>query len=102
MDAKRGCVVVGAGPGNGLAFARRFGAARYQVATLTRDAARLSDLAAMGRRPHRGYWCHGVDQGRRTVCRLCIGQGGPAPAAHRSPVSLMSLSGRTTSRSPAS
>lgn len=38
-------VIVGAGSGNGAAFARRFAAAGYQVALLARDPARLSSLA---------------------------------------------------------
>ncbi len=38
------CVIVGAGPGNGAAFARRFARAGYQVALLARDPARLADL----------------------------------------------------------
>jgi NAD(P)-dependent dehydrogenase (short-subunit alcohol dehydrogenase family) len=40
------CVVVGAGPGNGLAVARRFGAAGYRVAMLARDPEKLKPLAA--------------------------------------------------------
>jgi NAD(P)-dependent dehydrogenase (short-subunit alcohol dehydrogenase family) len=39
------CVIVGAGPGNGAAFARCFAAAGYRVALLARDLARLSSLA---------------------------------------------------------
>jgi NADP-dependent 3-hydroxy acid dehydrogenase YdfG len=37
--------VVGAGPGNGAAFARRFAAEGYQVALLARNEARLKSLA---------------------------------------------------------
>ncbi|NOX94823.1 MAG: SDR family NAD(P)-dependent oxidoreductase [Alphaproteobacteria bacterium] len=40
------CVVVGAGPGNGAAFARRFAADGYAVAVLARDFDRLSTMAS--------------------------------------------------------
>lgn len=40
------CAIVGAGPGNGAAFARRFAAAGYRVALLARNLERLSGLAA--------------------------------------------------------
>jgi NAD(P)-dependent dehydrogenase (short-subunit alcohol dehydrogenase family) len=40
------CVIVGAGPGNGAAFARRFGQAGYQTALLARDQSALADLTA--------------------------------------------------------
>ncbi|MFM2417968.1 MAG: hypothetical protein RL385_2691 [Pseudomonadota bacterium] len=43
--ARRVCAVVGAGPGNGAAFARRFAAEGYQVALLARNEARLKSLA---------------------------------------------------------
>ena len=39
------CAVVGVGPGNGSAIARRFSAAGYAVALLARRADRLADLA---------------------------------------------------------
>ena len=35
------CVIVGAGPGNGLAFTRRFAAAGYRIAALARSAENL-------------------------------------------------------------
>lgn len=38
------CVVAGAGPGNGMAFGRRFQAGGYQVVLLARDGARLQGL----------------------------------------------------------
>jgi NAD(P)-dependent dehydrogenase (short-subunit alcohol dehydrogenase family) len=38
------CVIVGAGPGNGAAFARRFTDAGYRVALLARDRAALGTL----------------------------------------------------------
>ena len=40
------CVVVGVGPGNGAAFARRFAADGYAVAMLARDDAFTKELAA--------------------------------------------------------
>ena len=40
------CVIAGAGPGNGAAFARRFKQAGYRVALLARDESRLAALAA--------------------------------------------------------
>lgn len=40
------CVVVGAGPGNGAALARRFAKAGHPVALIARDAQRLDALAA--------------------------------------------------------
>ena len=39
------CAIVGAGPGNGAAFARRFADAGYRVALLARDRQRLETLA---------------------------------------------------------
>jgi NAD(P)-dependent dehydrogenase (short-subunit alcohol dehydrogenase family) len=42
----RSCVVVGAGPGNGLAFGQRFASAGQRVALLARDESRLRQLAA--------------------------------------------------------
>jgi NAD(P)-dependent dehydrogenase (short-subunit alcohol dehydrogenase family) len=44
--AQRICAIVGAGPGNGLAFARRFAAGGYGVALVGRDAEKLGALAA--------------------------------------------------------
>lgn len=40
------CVVVGVGPGNGAAFARRFAAAGYRVAMLARTLQATQELAA--------------------------------------------------------
>ena len=44
MSDSKNCVVVGAGPGNGLALGRRFQAAGYQVALLARSADNLKQL----------------------------------------------------------
>lgn len=43
--AKPVCAVLGVGPGNGAAFARRFAAGGYRVALLSRDRAKLDALA---------------------------------------------------------
>lgn len=44
-DAQPLCAVVGAGPGNGRAFAERFAAAGYRVALLARHVEQLRDIA---------------------------------------------------------
>jgi len=46
MSDKPVCVVVGVGPGNGAAFARRFASAGYAVALLARSGELIDDLAA--------------------------------------------------------
>jgi len=43
---RRVCVVIGAGPGNGAAVARRFADGGYHVALIARDPAKLEALAA--------------------------------------------------------
>ena len=43
---KRVCVVAGVGPGNGAAFARRFGGEGYSVALLARSTAFSSEVAS--------------------------------------------------------
>jgi NAD(P)-dependent dehydrogenase (short-subunit alcohol dehydrogenase family) len=45
-DIKKVCVVVGVGPGNGAALARRFAADGYSVALLARSATTSAKLAA--------------------------------------------------------
>src|SRR5262245_16500516 len=45
MSDKPLCVVVGVGPGNGAAFARRFAAEQYRVALLARQLAFSEELA---------------------------------------------------------
>jgi short-subunit dehydrogenase len=61
--ASQVCVVAGVGPGNGVAFSRRFAAEGYRVAMLARSAERLSDLEAQipG---SRGYACDVGDAGQ--------------------------------------
>ena len=44
--ADRACAIVGAGPGNGLAFARRFAAEGYRVALVGRTREKLEAVAA--------------------------------------------------------
>jgi NAD(P)-dependent dehydrogenase (short-subunit alcohol dehydrogenase family) len=44
--AERICAIVGAGPGNGLAFARRFAADGYRVALIGRTREKLEAVAA--------------------------------------------------------
>jgi NAD(P)-dependent dehydrogenase (short-subunit alcohol dehydrogenase family) len=44
--SNKSCIIVGAGPGNGLAFGRRFAEAGYRVALLARTQERLQQLAA--------------------------------------------------------
>lgn len=43
-QARPVCVVAGAGPGNGLAYARRFQASGYRSVLLARNNARLQGL----------------------------------------------------------
>lgn len=44
--SNKSCIIVGAGPGNGLAFGRRFAESGYRVALLARNQERLQQLAA--------------------------------------------------------
>ncbi|MBI4695775.1 MAG: SDR family NAD(P)-dependent oxidoreductase [Gammaproteobacteria bacterium] len=44
--AKSVCLVIGAGPGNGAAFARRFAAAGHRLVLAARDVASLATIAA--------------------------------------------------------
>jgi NAD(P)-dependent dehydrogenase (short-subunit alcohol dehydrogenase family) len=55
------CVIVGAGPGNGAAFARRFAGAEHPVALLARDQAGLVALTA-DIPGSRGYACDATDE----------------------------------------
>ena len=54
------CAVVGVGPGNGAAFARRFSAEGYAVALLARSRA-LTDELASSLPDARAYACHVSD-----------------------------------------
>jgi len=58
--AKRVCVVAGVGPGNGAAFARRFGAEGYAVALLARSTA-FSEEVASELPDARAYACDVAD-----------------------------------------
>ncbi len=58
---KRVCAVVGVGPGNGAAFARRFAAEGYAVALLARGTELTTSLAAELR--GRAYACDVADAG---------------------------------------
>ncbi|MEM9188059.1 MAG: SDR family NAD(P)-dependent oxidoreductase [Myxococcota bacterium] len=66
-ETKEGvCVVVGVGPGNGEAFARRFLAGGYHVALVSRTQSKLDAMAKeMGEGPHgvaaRGFACDAGD-----------------------------------------
>lgn len=64
--------LVGAGPGLGLAAARRFGAAGHSVALLARDRGHLDDLAAAldgDRIKGRGYTADVLDPDSPALCR---------------------------------
>ena len=54
------CAIVGIGPKNGAAFARRFDSEGYQVALLSRSTA-LSEELAKGLRAARAYSCDATD-----------------------------------------
>jgi NAD(P)-dependent dehydrogenase (short-subunit alcohol dehydrogenase family) len=58
--AKRVCVVAGVGPGNGAAFARRFGAEGYAVALLARSTG-FSEEVASELPDARAYACDVTD-----------------------------------------
>jgi len=58
--AKRVCVVAGVGPGNGAAFARRFGAEGFAVALLARSTA-FSEEVASELPDARAYACDVAD-----------------------------------------
>jgi NAD(P)-dependent dehydrogenase (short-subunit alcohol dehydrogenase family) len=59
-EEKPVCVVVGVGPGNGEAFARRFSDEGYAVALLSRSTRHTAELAAV--LPHaRAYACDAAD-----------------------------------------
>ncbi|WP_018547860.1 SDR family NAD(P)-dependent oxidoreductase [Streptomyces sp. LaPpAH-108] len=82
--------LVGAGPGLGLATARRFGAAGYDVALLARDADRLdalvAELAADGVRA-RGYPADVLDPASLTTAlRRAADELGPVEILQYSPV----------------
>ncbi|MFI6875141.1 SDR family NAD(P)-dependent oxidoreductase [Streptomyces sp. NPDC050400] len=82
--------LVGAGPGLGLAAARRFGAAGHQVALLARNAERLDGLVAdltTTRVRARGYTADVLDPtSLTTALRTAAGELGPVEILQYSPV----------------
>lgn len=56
----RVCAIVGVGPGNGVALARRFAESGYRIALLARDADKLAALAA-DVPGARGFACDATD-----------------------------------------
>ncbi len=54
------CVIIGVGPGNGAAFARRFSLGGYQVALLARQTNFIEELASEIENAH-AYTCDVVD-----------------------------------------
>jgi NAD(P)-dependent dehydrogenase (short-subunit alcohol dehydrogenase family) len=65
MSDERVCVVVGVGPGNGAAFARRFASAGYRVALLARSTEFSGELART-LEGARAYACDVSDPGSVT------------------------------------
>jgi NADP-dependent 3-hydroxy acid dehydrogenase YdfG len=61
MATKKVCAVVGVGPGNGAALARRFGKEGYAVALLARSAQTIQPLAAALTDAH-AYACDATDR----------------------------------------
>lgn len=61
-EKKRVCVVVGVGPGNGAAFAKRFAAEGYVVALLARST-QVTDKLATQLPGARAYACDVADEG---------------------------------------
>ena len=57
------CTIIGAGPGNGAAFARRFDKAGYRVALLARNLQYLGSLAGEISDGH-AFQCDATDTGR--------------------------------------
>jgi NADP-dependent 3-hydroxy acid dehydrogenase YdfG len=70
---QKNCVVVGAGPGNGAAFARRFAAEDHSVALLARDQSRMDSLAAT-LPGARAYACDVLDQTAFEETLAAVGQ----------------------------
>ena len=60
MD-KKICAILGVGPGNGLAFARKFSGAGYSVALCARRGEKMTEYAA-DFEGARGYACDVADQ----------------------------------------
>jgi len=65
------CAVVGAGPGNGVAFARRLAQAGYQVALLARDLDRLTELSREIPSAH-PFACDATDEASLTATFCAI------------------------------
>ncbi|MGD2083289.1 MAG: SDR family NAD(P)-dependent oxidoreductase [Chromatiales bacterium] len=77
------CVIVGAGPGNGAAFARRFSRAGYRTALLARSPETLAGLEA-AITGSRGYPCDASDPGQvaATFARIRAELGPPEVLIH--------------------
>ncbi len=72
------CVIVGAGPGNGAAFGRRFVDAGYRVALLARGAEKVEAIAAELGDNARGYAYDATDPGAAGgVFSRIVGELGP-------------------------
>lgn len=72
MDPRPVMAIVGAGPGNGAAIARRFAAAGYRVALIGRDSGRLTALAA-GVERARAYVADAADRAALAAAFAAIG-----------------------------
>ena len=79
------CAILGVGPGNGLAFARRFAHAGYKVALCARTRDQVVSMASSVGDAARGYFIDVTDDGSvlRTVEAITNEQGPIETASHR-------------------